>query len=124
MEPLPFAQTATLVGDFTTDKTQKQILELTAGRTADLIVSDMLANTTGNKSTDHFRSISLAESVLSFSSTHLSRSGSLVAKILRGEDEKGLVVAAKELFQSVELVKPKASRPESSEVYLLARKKK
>ena len=113
-----------LIGDFTTTQTQNEVFKLSAGRTADVIVSDMLSNTTGNKATDHFRSISLAESVLNFSSTHLSTNGSLVIKILRGEDEQEVVANARDMFSSVALVKPKASRPESSEVYLLARKKK
>lgn len=123
MEPIPHSGVLSLIGDFTATQIQTQLMQHSRNRKADVIVSDMLSNTTGNKSTDHFRSISLAESVLSFSSTNLCSNGTLLMKILRGEDEKDLVAETKTLFRTVEMVKPKASRAESSEIYLLARGK-
>jgi 23S rRNA (uridine2552-2'-O)-methyltransferase len=85
----------------------------------------MLQNTTGHHSTDHFRSIELCMTVLDFASTDVLRpGGSLLCKFLRGSDDNELLGEAKELFEDVKLVKPKASRSESTEIYLLARRKK
>lgn len=90
------------------------------GRLADVVLSDMLANTTGNRNTDHFRSMELSSKALTFCTQHLREGGRFLCKYLRGEDERDLLDEAKEMFEDVRVVKPKASRPQSAEMYLLA----
>jgi 23S rRNA (uridine2552-2'-O)-methyltransferase len=109
-----------LVGDFTSMQIQAEIRSLSDGRQPTVILSDMMSNTTGNKMTDHFRSMELCFSVLDFCETNLATGGKFLCKYFRGEDEGDLVDAAKAMFSTVKLVKPKASRDESAEIFLLA----
>ena len=89
-----------------------------------VVLSDMLGNSTGDHSTDHFRSMQLCEAVLDFCKTHLQEGGSLLCKYLRGSDEKEFLQSVSLEFEDVKTVKPKASRLESSEIFLLARRKR
>ena len=82
-------------------------------------MSDMLHNTTGHKTTDHYRSIELCLAAIDFTNIFLEMRGTLVCKFLRGSDDQELLSAAKNHFRTVKLVKPKSSRPESAEIYLL-----
>ena len=124
-----------LKGDFTDDRIQKEIgkvLEQKGQRGivkrgyCNVILSDMLSNTTGQKDVDHFHSIDLVYSVLGFAAIYLNDGsrGSVVCKFLRGQDEKEMLDYAKSLFNDVKVVKPDASRKESKEVYILCRSKK
>lgn len=83
----------------------------------------MLQNVSGQHDVDHCRSIELSLTALTFSVRNLKLGGSFVCKFLRGSDDKELLGEAKHFFGDVKLVKPKASRSESAEIYLLARKK-
>jgi len=87
----------------------------------DVILSDMAANMTGHRQTDHLRIIGLAEAVADFAFTCLKPNGSLCLKLLQGGAQKDLLTRLKENFKSVAHVKPKASRKESSELYLVAK---
>lgn len=80
----------------------------------------MLHNATGHKETDHFKSMDLCRSVLQFAQQWMMPGGSVLCKYLRGADEKELLTLAKSMFANVKSVKPKASRSESAEAYLLA----
>lgn len=62
--------------------------------------------------------------VFDFADEHLKRDGSVLCKFFKGRDESLLVARAKSGFQQVKLIKPKASRPESAEMYILARGRK
>ena len=86
----------------------------------------MLHNTTGDKSRDHFLSVELVQDVLSFITPDdvLKPSGNLLTKYLQGGEEKDLIDEFKERFNNVKLVKPKASRSESKEMYILGMNKK
>lgn len=120
MEAVPNAHI--LQGDFTTQEVQSQLLSLVEGRKVDVVLSDMLGNATGHSSTDHFRSMDLVRSVIHFAQGVLSPSqGVVLCKYLRGEDEKALMEECKAVFKTVKVVKPAASRSESTEAYLLAK---
>lgn len=88
--------------------------------------SDMLHNTTGDKSRDHFLSMDLVHEALEFTSSNavLKPRGSFLAKYLRGSDEQDLVSEVKERFHTCKIIKPKASRMESKEMYILGMNKK
>lgn len=111
-------------GDMTSDIVQQHIMELANRRKANVILSDMMCNTSGNKEADHNRSIELALSAFHFSLQHMARHGHFLCKYFRGSDEKELIGAVKEVFERVNVVKPRASRSESSEMYLLAQRMK
>ena len=84
----------------------------------------MLENMTGQHDIDHYRSIELSMAILHFCSRSLKTGGSFLCKFLRGRDDKDLIAEASGIFESVKLVKPKASRNESTEIYLYASKKR
>ena len=113
-----------LQGDFTVAHTQSELKSVSSNRLATTILSDMLQNTTGIHSTDHLRSIDLCLSVLDFAQHHLAQNGNVLCKFLRGSDDKELLGAAKDMFHHVKVIKPLASRSESSEIYLSCVKKK
>ncbi len=117
MEPVP--NTTILQGDFTSEPIKQQLTQLLVGRKANVVLSDMLHNTTGQHDGDHFKSIDLAMQALDFSKEHLDLKGSFLCKYLRGSDEVELLEYAKEIFQTVKTVKPSSSRSESREVFLL-----
>lgn len=114
-------------GDFNCSLIKVEIAETVANfrsdRMVDVVVSDMLHNTTGQRDTDHFRSMDLCREALTFSGHAVRPGGTFMCKFLSGVDEKELFEEAKMWYKTVEIVKPKASRKESAEVYLLAREK-
>ena len=83
----------------------------------------MLQNVSGQHDVDHFRSIELSLTALEFCSRNVKPGGTFLCKFLRGSDDKELLDETKKIFSEIKLVKPKASRSESTEIYLLARKK-
>ena len=83
-------------------------------------LSDMAAPTTGHKQTDHMRIMSLCEIAAQFAVEVLAPGGTFLAKVLRGGTENELLVLLKRHFQTVRHVKPKASRADSAEMYVLA----
>jgi 23S rRNA (uridine2552-2'-O)-methyltransferase len=136
---LPFPEIPnvhSLQGDFLSVPLRNQLRFCLEGRPFDVIVSDMLQNTSGDKDRDHFLSMELTHSILDFCSSSgtgaeageegrggmLKRNGSVLMKYLRGSDEKELTLRIQEMFQEHRIVKPKASRQESREVYLLCLK--
>ncbi|MEC9368919.1 MAG: RlmE family RNA methyltransferase [Pseudomonadota bacterium] len=90
------------------------------GRLADLVLSDMAAPTTGHKQTDHLRTMALCEAAYDFASEVLAPGGAFLAKVIQGGTERELLDRLKQDFDSVKHVKPKASRAESAELYVLA----
>ncbi len=84
----------------------------------DIIVSDMAADTTGNKSLDSIRTNQLCADVINFSSETLKPKGVLVSKLFMGEDFIEVKNLAKSVFKKVNFFKPKSSRKESKETYL------
>ena len=84
----------------------------------DVILSDMAADTTGNKSLDSIRTNQLCAEVINFSTTTLKPRGVLISKIFMGEDFIEVKNLAKSLFRKVNFFKPESSRKESKETYL------
>jgi 23S rRNA (uridine2552-2'-O)-methyltransferase len=97
-----------------------QILKEWLGGPADVVLSDMAANTTGHRKTDHLRIIGLVELAADFACEILSEGGAFVAKVLQGGTEAELLARLRRDFAHVRHVKPQASRAESSELYVLA----
>ncbi len=87
---------------------------------ADLVLSDMAANTVGHPQTDHLRTMALVEAALEFASEVLRPGGAFVAKVLAGGADTSLVASLKRQFTNVKHAKPPASRKDSSEWYVVA----
>lgn len=102
------------------DEGAPQKLKALLGGKADIVLSDMAAPTTGHRATDHLRIVALAEAALDFAEDVLSAGGSFVCKVFQGGAEGELLVRLKHDFASVKHAKPKASRAESAEMYVVA----
>ncbi len=87
----------------------------------DVVLSDMAANATGHRQTDHLRIMALAEAAADFARHVLAPGGAFVCKVLQGGTEARLLAEFKRDFASVKHVKPPASRADSAELYLLAK---
>ena len=103
--------------DFLEKQSKEQIFKF-FGEKIDVILSDMAANTTGNKSLDCIRTNQLCSDVVQFSSKYLKPNGVLVSKLFMGEDFLEVKELAKSKFKKVQFFKPEASRDESKETYL------
>ena len=108
-------------GDFQDDAVFAQLLDTVGERGADLVMSDMAPNITGTRAVDQPRSMYLAELALQLARRVLRPGGSLVCKVFQGEGFDAFVVDARRSFGKVRVMKPKASRAGSREVYLVAR---
>ncbi|CAM5767387.1 RlmE family RNA methyltransferase [Bosea minatitlanensis] len=105
--------------DFMAEEAPALLTERLGGR-ADGVMSDMAANTTGHKKTDHLKIIALAEAALEFAHDVLAPGGFFLAKLFQGGDSATLLAGLKRDFTTVRNVKPAASRADSSELYVLA----
>jgi 23S rRNA (uridine2552-2'-O)-methyltransferase len=105
--------------DFLDESAPGKLVEMLGGP-ADLVMSDMAANTTGHKKTDHLRIIGLAEAAIYFAREILAPGGAFVAKVFQGGTENQLLGDLKRDFAVVRHVKPSASRADSAELYVLA----
>ena len=103
--------------NFLEEGTKKEILNF-FNQKLDVVVSDMAANTTGNKSLDCIRTNQLCVDVVEFSAKILKPNGVLVSKLFMGEDFLEVKELAKSRFKKVDFFKPEASRNESKETYL------
>jgi 23S rRNA (uridine2552-2'-O)-methyltransferase len=90
------------------------------GGPADVVLSDMAANATGHRKTDHLKIMALAEAAADFAREVLAPGGAFLCKVLQGGTEATLLAGLKQDFASVKHVKPAASRADSAELYLLA----
>jgi 23S rRNA (uridine2552-2'-O)-methyltransferase len=99
----------------------KSMLRRETDETADVVLSDMAANATGHRQTDHLRTMALAEAAADFAREVLGPGGNFLCKVLQGGSEATFLAALKRDFASVKHVKPPASRSDSAELYLLAR---
>jgi 23S rRNA (uridine2552-2'-O)-methyltransferase len=102
------------------DADSEDVLRAALGGQADLVMSDMAANTVGHKATDHLRTMGLIEAGLDMATRMLRPGGAFVAKVLAGGGDGALTAALKRHFASVKHVKPPASRRDSSEWYVVA----
>jgi 23S rRNA (uridine2552-2'-O)-methyltransferase len=106
--------------DFLDNSAPDRLKEMLGGK-ADVVLSDMAANTTGHRPTDHLRIMALAEAAAQFACEVLAKGGTFLCKVLQGGTEATLLAALKRDFETVKHVKPPASRTDSAELYLLAK---
>jgi 23S rRNA (uridine2552-2'-O)-methyltransferase len=117
IDPLPGAEFITL--DFLDPDAPDRIMALLGGP-ADVVLSDMAANATGHKKTDHLRIMGLAEAAAQFAREILAPGGAFIAKVFQGGTENQLLADLKRDFAVVRHVKPAASRADSAELYVMA----
>lgn len=117
VDPLPGVDLLTL--DFMADEAPERLRDLLGGE-ADAVLSDMAANATGHKRTDHLKIMGLAEAAAEFARGVLAPGGAFLAKVLQGGTETALLADLKRDFAAVRHVKPAASRSDSAELYVLA----
>jgi 23S rRNA (uridine2552-2'-O)-methyltransferase len=117
IEPVPGA--IILQGDFLADDAPDRIKAALQGP-ADLVLSDMAANTTGHAATDHLRIMALAEAALAFAVAVLAPGGAFVCKLFQGGGQAAFQAQLKQRFAQVRNAKPPASRKDSSETYVVA----
>ena len=104
-------------GDILEDSTKNEVINFFKSN-LDVIISDMAADTTGNKSLDSIRTNQLCAEVINFSQNTLKPKGVLVSKIFMGEDFIEVKNLAKSVFKKINFFKPESSRKESKETYL------
>ncbi|RPI64204.1 MAG: RlmE family RNA methyltransferase [Lysobacterales bacterium] len=119
MEPIPGVDF--IEGDFTAPQTLQALRELLGDQPVDLVMSDMAPNISGNRAIDQPRTLALLDEALTFAREVLRPGGHFLAKAFQGEGIDRFTRELKEHFKVVKTLKPKASRPESREIYLLAR---
>lgn len=102
------------------DETAPDKLKAMLGGAADVVLSDMAANATGHRKTDHLKIMALAETAAMFAREVLKPGGAFLCKVLRGGTEGALLADLKRDFATVKHVKPAASRADSAELYVLA----
>ncbi len=105
--------------DFLAEEAPERLREALGGP-ADLVLSDMAANTVGHPQTDHLRTMGLVEAGMAFAAEVLRPGGAYVAKVLAGGADSNLVAELKRHFTTVKHAKPPASRKDSSEWYVIA----
>jgi 23S rRNA (uridine2552-2'-O)-methyltransferase len=117
MEPVPGVTFAVM--DFLEPEAPAKLIEMLGGQ-ADVVLSDMAANATGHRQTDHLRIMALAELAAALARDVLAPGGAYLAKVLQGGTEGQLLADLKRDFTTVRHVKPSASRSDSAELYVLA----
>ena len=105
--------------DFMADDAPAALVEALGGP-ADLVLSDMAANTVGHKATDHLRTMGLVEAAAWFAVENLAPGGAFVAKVFAGGTDADILALLKKHFRTVKHAKPPASRKDSSEWYVIA----
>ena len=115
----PIEGVSILQMDFMDEDAPDRLTEALGGA-ADLVLSDMAANTVGHQQTDHLRTMALVEAGLEFAAEVLRPGGAYVAKVLAGGADSQLVAEMKRHFATVKHAKPPASRKDSSEWYVVA----
>ena len=106
--------------DFMDERAPDILMGMLGGK-ADLVMSDLAANTTGHKNTDHLRTVALVEAAADFAYQTLKPGGAFVTKVFQGGAEKTLLNTLKLKFEFVRHAKPKSSRDGSPEIYLVAK---
>lgn len=119
MDTLP--DVSFIQADFREEATVTAIREALGGERADLVMSDMAPNLSGNKAVDQPRSMYLVELAVDLCREVLKPGGDFVCKLFQGEGTDEYIAAARTSFKRVKAIKPKASRSGSREVYLVAR---
>jgi 23S rRNA (uridine2552-2'-O)-methyltransferase len=111
----------TIKGDFLDDDVKNQLLELLNNKKVDLVLCDIAPYTSGHKNTDHIRLINILEDILIFLEKNLAPNGNFVAKLFFGENIDELKKKYLSRFTKIKFVKPKASRRDSVEQYMICK---
>lgn len=119
MDPVP--EVDFILGDFREESVLRALKARVGTQAVDLVLSDMAPNISGIDTADQAASMHLCELALEFARAHLKPKGVLVAKAFQGEGFDAYLKTVRQTFESVAIRKPKASRPRSREVYLVAR---
>ena len=118
MEPID--NTVQIKGDFTEDETQQKIKEFLTGK-SDVVMSDMAVNTTGIKNIDSIQTGELCKEAMIFSKDIISNGGFFVSKIFMGGSFNEIVQLGKNIFKEVKVFKPKSSRKDSKESFIICK---
>jgi 23S rRNA (uridine2552-2'-O)-methyltransferase len=116
----PLAHVEFVQGDFREEEVLEQILSALGSTKAELVISDMAPNLSGVASIDQPKSIYLCELALDMANQILIPNGAFIAKVFQGQGSDVFIKEVKKVFKMVKIIKPKASRPRSREVYVLA----
>jgi 23S rRNA (uridine2552-2'-O)-methyltransferase len=119
MDALPSVEF--ILGDFSEDQTLAALRHALGDARVDLVMSDMAPNISGNRAVDQPRAMYLVELALDFCREILKRRGDFVCKLFQGEGCDAFIEESRRSFKQVKVMKPKASRAGSREVYLVAR---
>jgi 23S rRNA (uridine2552-2'-O)-methyltransferase len=119
MEPLDGVDM--IIGDFREEAVLNELYAVLNNAPIQLVLSDMAPNMSGNKSTDQARAMYLCELALDTAKTVLAKNGTFLVKIFQGEGFEAYFKEVQHSFNTVIIRKPKASRPRSNEVYILAK---
>jgi 23S rRNA (uridine2552-2'-O)-methyltransferase len=117
VDPIPGVEVLQM--DFMAEEAPATLTRMLGGP-ADLVLSDMAANTVGHRKTDHLRIVGLVEAAAHFAVEVLAPGGAFLAKVFQGGTEGAILTLLKRNFASVKHIKPSASRAGSSEIYVLA----
>ena len=112
--------TVQIKGDFTEDETQQKIKEFLIGK-SDVVMSDMAVNTTGIKNIDSIQTGELCKEAMIFSKDIISNGGFFVSKIFMGGSFNEIVQLGKKIFKEVKVFKPKSSRKDSKESFIICK---
>ncbi len=118
IEPFPERNVRTIIGDITEGETVRQILELIP-RKADVVISDASPNISGIWELDHARQIDLAQKALQIALEILKPRGNFFVKVFQGDMLEDFTSKVRQYFKDVKVIKPKASRAKSSEMFVL-----
>ena len=116
----PIDNTVQIKGDFTEDETQQKIKEFLTGK-SDVVMSDMAVNTTGIKNIDSIQTGELCKEAMIFSKDIISNGGFFVSKIFMGGSFNEIVQLGKKIFKEVKVFKPKSSRKDSKESFIICK---
>lgn len=117
----PIADVDFILGDFREDAVLQELESRVGRHSVDLVLSDMAPNLSGVDAADQAATLYLCELALDFARGHLKPKGVFLAKVFQGEGFEPYLKMLRQSFEVVTIRKPKASRPRSREVYLLAR---
>ena len=117
VDPLPGAEL--LQADFTDPAIGQQLMDMMQGK-PDVVLSDLAHNTVGHRQTDHLKIMALLEMASDFALDNLRPGGAFVAKAFQGGETEHLLLKLKLSFDTVKHMKPKSSRADSSEIYIVA----
>ena len=117
----PVTDVEFICGDFREESVLKHLEQSVGIQTVDVVMSDMAPNMSGINVADSASSLYLCELALDFAKAHLKSKGVFVTKVFQGDGFDGYIKAVRQAFETVTIRKPKASRPRSREVYLVAR---